>query len=46
VTRTPTRAHMAEAPGGLWQAPRSRELLRPERHFCNSLEWTRPRVLM
>jgi hypothetical protein len=24
---------MAEALGGLWQAPRERELLRPEQHF-------------
>jgi hypothetical protein len=33
ATTSPIRARMAEALGGLWQAPRSRELLRPERHF-------------
>jgi hypothetical protein len=33
MSRSPTRARMAEAPGGLWHAPRSRELLRPERHL-------------
>jgi hypothetical protein len=27
----PTRERMTEAPGGSWHAPRSRELLRPER---------------